>query len=97
MPIIDRERNEINALRPITNWRGKKVLEIGCGSGRLTRRLATLGARIEAIDPSLDSIKLARQTLPPRFASLVRFNVGKSSTLEYQKNTFDIVLFSWSL
>lgn len=98
MPIlIDRERNEINALRPITNWRGKKVLEIGCGSGRLTRRLATFGAHIEAIDPNLDSIKVARQTLPPSYASRVRFNVGKSSRLEYPKNTFDIVLFSWSL
>jgi len=95
--IIDRERNEINALRQITKWLGKKVLEIGCGSGRLTRRIAKLGANIEAIDPNPDLIDVARQTLPRSFASRVRFNVGKSSRLEYAPRTFDFVLFSWSL
>ena len=98
MPIvIDRERNEINALRRVTDWSGKKVLEIGCGSGRLTRRIARLGSQIEAIDPNPDHINSARQTLPPSFASRVQFSVGKSSRLEYPKSTFDLVLFSWSL
>ena len=95
--IIDRERNEINALRQITNWRGLKVLEIGCGSGRLTRRIARLGAHVEAIDSNPNLIDVARQTLPRSFASRVRFNVGKSSRLEYPQRTFGLVLFSWSL
>lgn len=96
-PIIDRERNEITALRQITEWRGKRILEIGCGSGRLTRRIAKLGAHIEAIDPDPNLINSARQTLPQSFASRVHFNVGKSSRLEYPKCSFDLVLFSWSL
>jgi 2-polyprenyl-3-methyl-5-hydroxy-6-metoxy-1,4-benzoquinol methylase len=94
---IDRERNEIMALKQVTDWRGKKVLEIGCGNGRLTRRLASLGAFIEAIDPLPELIKTARQQLPASFKSRVRFDVGKSSRLEYAKDTFDLVLFSWSL
>ena len=95
--VIDREGNEIRALKRVTNWRSKRVLEIGCGDGRLTRRLARFGADIEAIDPVPELIETARQKLPRSFASLVRFNVGKSSRLEYVKGTFDLTLFSWSL
>lgn len=95
--IIDRERNEIKALRQITEWSGKRVLEIGCGSGRLTRRIAKLGANIDAIDPNPNLVADARRTLPRSFAAHVRFTVGKSSRLEYPKRSFDLVLFSWSL
>jgi 2-polyprenyl-3-methyl-5-hydroxy-6-metoxy-1,4-benzoquinol methylase len=94
---VDVEENEIRALREVTDWRGKKVLEIGCGTGRLTRRLARLGAHIQAIEPAADLIKTARQQLPKSFASRVQFNVGKSSRLQYPKNSFDVVLFAWSL
>ena len=94
---IDREQNEIRALRNITDWRGKNVLEIGCGNGRLTRRLARLGAQIEAIDPNPDLIRIARQQLPRNFAPRVRFSVGKASRLDYSKETFDQVVFAWSL
>ena len=31
---VDPERNEIRALKEVGTWRGKKVLEIGCGNGR---------------------------------------------------------------
>ncbi|PWT94498.1 MAG: hypothetical protein C5B55_02610 [Blastocatellia bacterium] len=95
--IVDREQNEIKALRQVTDWPGKKVLEIGCGKGRVTRRLARLGAQVEAIEPNARLIDLARRQLPPSFASRVRFSVGKSSRLEYGRGTFDLVLFAWSL
>jgi|SRR5215813_1502437 len=95
--IIDTERNEIKALKQVTDWRGKSVLEIGCGNGRLTRRLVRLGGRIHAIDPGQDLIKQARQQLPKSFASRVRFNVGESSRLAFPNGKFDLVLFAWSL
>jgi 2-polyprenyl-3-methyl-5-hydroxy-6-metoxy-1,4-benzoquinol methylase len=94
---IDIERNEIRALKEVTDWGGKQVLEIGCGSGRLTRRLARLGANIQAIEPDAELIRTARQQLPKSFGSRVEFQVGKSSRLQYSKNTFDVVLFAWSL
>ncbi len=94
---IDVEGNEIRALRQVTDWRGKKVLEIGCGNGRLTKRVARLGAEIHAIDPQPELIQMARQGLPKSFQSHVQFSVGKSSRLQYPKNNFDLVLFAWSL
>lgn len=42
-------------------WRGKKVLEIGCGIGTDTMNFARAGAEVTAIDLSEKSMELARQ------------------------------------
>jgi ubiquinone/menaquinone biosynthesis C-methylase UbiE len=94
---IDPEKNEIRALKEMMHWRGKRVLEIGCGNGRLTRRLANLGAQVDAIDPNKQLIATARKELPERFADRVRFKVGSTKELKYPNQTFDIVVFSWVL
>jgi ubiquinone/menaquinone biosynthesis C-methylase UbiE len=95
---VDPERNEINALKEIGSWGGKKVLEIGCGDGRLTRRLASLGPKlIRAIDPSNDRIRTARKNLPETLRKQIRYEVGSAEELKYSPNTFDLVVFSWVL
>jgi ubiquinone/menaquinone biosynthesis C-methylase UbiE len=42
---------------------GDHVLEIGCGSGQLTRGLATRGLHVTALEPGKSLIALARQNL----------------------------------
>src|ERR1700739_4089118 len=42
-------------------WRGKKVLEIGCGIGTDTTNFAQHGARVTAVDLSPQSLELARK------------------------------------
>jgi ubiquinone/menaquinone biosynthesis C-methylase UbiE len=42
---------------------GDHVLEVGCGSGQLTRGLATRGLHVTAIEPGTSLIALARQNL----------------------------------
>ena len=94
---IDPEKNEVHALKAMTDWRNKRVIEIGCGNGRLTRRLANLGAQIEAIDPDRKLIATAKKDLPVRLANRMRFKVGSALDLKYPTQTFDIVVFSWVL
>jgi len=94
---VDPEKHEVRALRSVTDWRGTRVLEIGCGDGRLTRRLARLGAFVEANDPKAEAISRARKTLPKRFANGVRFRVGQAERLGHRDASFDAVVFAWSL
>src|SRR6202050_110607 len=42
---------------------GDQVLEIGCGSGQLTRSLAARGLHVTALEPGQNLIALARQNL----------------------------------
>ncbi len=42
---------------------GDRVLEIGCGSGQLTRGLAARGLHVTAVEPGTSLIALARQNL----------------------------------
>ena len=44
--------------------RGGLVVELGCGSGRLTRHLVDAGHRVVATDGSPSMLALARQSLP---------------------------------
>jgi 2-polyprenyl-3-methyl-5-hydroxy-6-metoxy-1,4-benzoquinol methylase len=41
------------------------VLDVACGAGRFARRIASLGARVLAIDTSTEFIARARQRTPP--------------------------------
>jgi len=94
---IDPEQNEVRALEQVTDWRGKRVLEIGCGDGRLTRRLAELGAKVLAIDPDAERVRAARKALPQKFAKLVQFKPGSAERLAHPDASFDAVILAWSL
>src|SRR5262245_13979933 len=98
MPLrTDPEQNELRALKSVTAWRGKRVLEIGCGDGRLTRRLARLGAVVYASDPKAELIRTARSKLPRQFAKRIRYAVGQAERLNHPNESFDIVVFAWAL
>ena len=94
---IDPEKNEVYALKAMTDWHNKRVIEIGCGNGRLTRRLAHLGGQVEALDPNRKVIATARKDLPASLSERIRFRVGSALDLKYPKQTFDIAVFSWVL
>jgi SAM-dependent methyltransferase len=50
---------------------GEWVVEIGCGTGKLTRALVERGLSVEAVEPDADLIALARKIVP---SGSVRFH-----------------------
>ncbi len=49
---------------PWQKIKGKKVLDIGCGTGRLTHKLTNVGAQVSGIDISEKMLELARERDP---------------------------------
>ncbi len=96
--VMDPAGKEIRALMKAVEWKGKRVLEIGCGEGRLTMRLAAFQPlHIEAIDPDKARVRLARKNRPVKYNELINYHVGHAERLRYARNQFDIVIFAWSL
>jgi ubiquinone/menaquinone biosynthesis C-methylase UbiE len=95
---MDPAGDEIRALEKATTWTGKRVLEIGCGEGRLTLRLASLGpGEIQALDPDSDRIKAAQESLPGDQRGCIKYHVARAGNLEYPPGHVDIAVFSWVL
>ncbi len=96
--VIDPTGKEIRALQKAAEWNGKRVLEVGCGEGRLTLRLAAFHPRhIEAMDPDRARVRLARNNQPEEYRKLIVYGVGHAERLRYARSQFDIVIFSWAL
>src|SRR5205823_13642882 len=63
-------------------WRGKKVLEIGCGIGTASISFARRGALVTAVDLSEKSIEIARQRAEVYgLQDLIRFYCGDAEKL----------------
>jgi ubiquinone/menaquinone biosynthesis C-methylase UbiE len=95
--LIDPEERELRELRKAASWGGKKVLEIGCGEGRLARRLSGLGACITALDTDFQLVKTAPAQSPPTSGQGIGFALGDGRRLPLPDGAFDIVVFGWSL
>jgi ubiquinone/menaquinone biosynthesis C-methylase UbiE len=70
------------------------VLDLGCGTGDLARRIKALGARqVTGIDISANMLEIARQDNPQG----ITFEERAIEDLKYKPQTFDLVVSSLAL
>lgn len=72
--------------------KGKKVLEVGCGNGRITALLVDMAKELIAIDPDASKIMEARKNI-----SGARFYISPGEYTPFPDNYFDLVIFTLSL
>ena len=68
-----------------------RVLEVGCGTGKLTRILVDRGLRVEALDPGANLIDIARRRLEE--TGIATFHIGRFEDVDLPTDEFD-ALFS---
>lgn len=95
--VKDPEGVEKRVLDQVVDFSGLRVLEIGCGDGRMTWLYADQAARVLAVDTESESIAVARKSTPKELADKVRFRVASAEKLRVRPNSFDIAFLSWSL
>jgi S-adenosylmethionine-diacylgycerolhomoserine-N-methlytransferase len=76
----------------------RRVLEVGCGTGRNLRRLAELfpAAGLTGVDLSPDMLARAERNLN-RGSDRIRLRHGEFPQVPAESEPFDLVLFSYSL
>lgn len=93
----DPEGIEAKTLRKLLDLQDKRVLEIGCGEGRLTWKYAAASSLTIGFDPDHSALRIARADCPTDLRKHVHFANAGASHIPFSKETFDIAILAWSL
>jgi ubiquinone/menaquinone biosynthesis C-methylase UbiE len=96
---IDPEGTEIQVIHQLVDFAGKKVLEVGCGDGRMTWRYADQAVAVLALETSDAKIQQAIDNTPGRLLGKVDFRVADitEAGLELPIEAFEVAVLSHSL
>jgi 2-polyprenyl-3-methyl-5-hydroxy-6-metoxy-1,4-benzoquinol methylase len=95
--VLDPEGAHLAALLRLADFRGLRVLEFGCGDGRLTLPIARDAAHTFAFDQDAEAVGRARQSLPQELSERVAYEVASGTEIQIEPHSFDLTVFSWSL
>ncbi|WP_148040308.1 class I SAM-dependent methyltransferase [Marichromatium sp. AB31] len=88
----DTDRRMLEQIEQQADLATARVLEIGCGSGRVSARLAARAGTLVALDPVQSALHAARARLPAQ--ALV---AASGERLPFAPASFDLVVFTLSL
>jgi ubiquinone/menaquinone biosynthesis C-methylase UbiE len=77
--------------------RGKRVLDLGCGDGRLALGVAKFAKQVTGLDPDAELIASAAERARSVGLRNIRFDVGAGQSLPYADGAFEVVILSWTL
>ena len=90
--IQDQHGYTLEKLLSHADLNGKIVLEIGCGSGRITQLYANSAQFVVGIEPEMADVSEAARTIPN-----ASFLCGSGMNMPFPSESFDIILFTLSL
>lgn len=94
---VDREGVETRVIHDLVEFDGKRVLEVGCGDGRMTWRFASDAASVFAIDINEQKIGAAIDATPKGLRPKVRFQALDIAVSDPPGEPVDVAVLSYSL
>lgn len=92
----DRDRRLLPAIESVASIEGARVLDVGAGTGRITRQLVTRAARVVGVDRASAMLDVARRHLeamnPPAAWEL---HAADARELPVESGTFDVAVAGW--
>ena len=76
-------------------FRGKRLLDVGAGDGRIAIGVAPYAKEAIGVDPDAEAIATARRRAVG--VTNARFEVGSAQDLPFPAQRFEVVIFSWTL
>lgn len=93
----DSEGNERKFLHKFVDFTNRRVLEVGCGEGRLTWKYASASAWTVGVDADKDALRVAGFDRPANLEKKTHFAASEAERLPFRNETFDIAVLAWSL
>jgi 2-polyprenyl-3-methyl-5-hydroxy-6-metoxy-1,4-benzoquinol methylase len=93
----DRAGVEAAMIAALVDLDHTRVIDVGCGDGRLTGFAAHRAACVYAFDPDAASVAKASAALADQLRERVRFAVHDAEALDTERRRFDVALCGWSL
>jgi ubiquinone/menaquinone biosynthesis C-methylase UbiE len=92
----DMQGNLPRALKELADFRGKTVIELGAGTGRVTRIIAPLAGRVLAFDRSRHMLERAGAYLSEEIRRNVRLAEADNRAVPLPDSSAEILIEGWS-
>lgn len=94
---IDPQAVETRIINGLVAFDGLRVLEVGCGEGRMTWRFAKKASSVLAVDVAEAKIEAAKRATPEDLRAKVRFEATDITRIQLHGALFDAAVLSYSL